>query len=371
MEFVVRKADLLKELQLLQGIVERKNTIPILANVHLDARDDVVRFLVTDLEVGLRTQCAASVARPGAATAPAKKLFEIVRALPDADVRIEEEGRRLRIAADRFDSHLQTLPPEDFPSLPAPPETETAALPQSVLREMAAKTGFAITGEDARYYLNGALFALGPKTARMVSTDGHRLALMSVDRADGPAGNGEVSAILPKKTLDELGRLAAEAGEAEQMHYSRGENHLFFSIGQRVLMSRVIDGQFPNFERVIPKNNDKRIEFERERLSNAVRRVSLLSSERSRAVKFAAGPGKVEISSQSAEFGDACEPLTVDYDGGPVQICFNAKYVSDFLNAVSAESVSLELKDDVSPALFRPVGVKDYDYTYVIMPIRI
>jgi DNA polymerase-3 subunit beta len=374
MELVVRKTDLLRELSLFQGIVERKNTIPILANVLIEAAGDEVKLLATDLEVGLRSRCTASVSKGGSLTLPAKKLYEIIKALPETDVRIEEDKNGVKVAADRFDSRMQTLPREDFPTLPEATGTDSATLPRDVLRQMVAKTQFAITGEDTRYFLNGALFILRPESMSLVSTDGHRLALITVPREKGKgkakgAADEEVRVILPRKTLLELGRLLAD-GEGE-IHYERGENHLFFDIGGRLLISRMIDGQFPAFERVIPKSNDKRVEFDRDRLTNAVKRVALLSNERSRAVKFQIDSGKVEIASSSPEFGEAKEVLVVDYSAAPVTICFNAQYVLDFLGVADTDTVSLEFKDEMSQAVMKPLNAEGYDYTYVIMPMRV
>jgi DNA polymerase III subunit beta len=372
MELVVRKADLLRELQLFQGIVERKNTIPILANVLIEADGDHVRLLATDLEVGLRSRCEASVGKPGSLTLPAKKLYEIIKALPETDVRIEEDKSGVKVAADRFDSRLQTLPREDFPTLPDGSGAFSATFPRDVLKQMIAKTQFAITGEDTRYFLNGALFIQQADSMSLVSTDGHRLALISVPREKGK-GKGKTAdeerVILPRKTLLELGRLLAE-GDGD-IRYERGENHLFFEVGGRLLISRMIDGQFPAFERVIPKGNDKRVEFDRDRLTSAVKRVALLSNERSRAVKFQIEKGKVEIASSSPEFGEAKEVLMVDYSATPVTICFNAQYVLDFLSVVETDSVGLEFKDEMSQAVMKPIGAEGYDYTYVIMPMRV
>src|SRR5438874_5338398 len=372
MELVVRKNDLLRELQLFQGIVERKNTIPILANVLMEAKGDEVRFLATDLEVGLRSRCAASVAKGGSLTLPAKKLYEIVKSLPETDIRIAEEKGGVKVAAERFDSRMQTLPREDFPTLPEAGGAVTTTLARAALKEMVSKTHFAITGEDTRYFLNGALFVLRPDAMTLVATDGHRLALVAVPRdakAKKPADEGEIRAILPKKTLGELARLLAEGDE--DIKYERGENHLFFDVGGRLLISRMIDGQFPAYERVIPKGNDKHVEFERDRLTNAVKRVALLSNERSRAVKILIDRGKVDVTSSSPDLGEATETLTVEYAGGPMQICFNAQYVLDFLSAVSTDVVSLDLKDEVSQAVMKPVGAEAYEYTYVIMPMRV
>jgi len=368
MELVVRKNDLLRELQLFQGIVERKNTIPILANVLMEAAAGEVRMLATDLEVGLRTRCEASVSRPGSLTLPAKKFFEIVRALPDTDVRIEQQNSTVTVAADRFDSKMQTLPREDFPTVPEAGGTATATLPGKVFREMVARTQFAITSEDTRYFLNGAQLVLTPASMTLVATDGHRLALVTVPRE--AEGAEELKVILPKKTLMELSRLLGEADEA--IRYEQGENHLFFHVGDRLLISRKIDGQFPAYERVIPKGNDKRIEFERDRVTSAIKRVALLSNERSRAVKLLIDGGKVEVTSSSPEFGEAKEQLNVEYSGPAMQICFNAQYVLDFLSVVETDAVALELKDEVSQALMRPVNPPaGHEYTYVIMPMRI
>ena len=367
MELVVRKTELLRELQLFQGIVERKNTIPILANVLIEAKGDEVRMLATDLEVALRSRCHASVAKGGSLTLPAKKLYEIVKALPETDVRIEEDKNGVKVAADRFDSRMQTLPREDFPTLPDASGKARATLPRNPLREMVTKTQFAITGEDTRYFLNGAKFVVRPDSLTLVATDGHRLALVEVPHTVGVTE--EVGLILPKKTLLELGKLLAE-GEGDVL-FESGENHLFFDVGGRVLISRMIDGQFPAYERVIPKNNDKDIDFERERLTNAVKRVALLSNERSRAVKFEINKGKVDVTSSSSEFGEAREEIAVDYTGPSLTISFNAQYVLDFLGVVETDSVQLSLKDEVSQAVMRPLGADGYSYTYVIMPMRI
>ena len=302
---------------------------------------------------------------------PAKKLYEIVKSLPETDIRIAEDKSGVKVAADRFDSRMQTLPREDFPTLPETGGTASATLARNAVKEMVAKTQFAITGEDTRYFLNGAQFVLRSDSMSLVATDGHRLALVTAARNGGGEGGGEEEskAILPKKTLGELARLLGE-GEGD-ISYERGENHLFFEVAGRLLISRMIDGQFPAYERVIPKGNDKHIEFERDRLTNAVKRVALLSNERSRAVKFQIEKGKVDVTSSSPEIGEAKETLPVDYTGTSMQICFNAQYVLDFLAAVATDVVSLELKDEVSQAVMKPVGAEGYDYTYVIMPMRV
>jgi DNA polymerase-3 subunit beta len=368
MELVVRKNDLLKELSLLQGIVERKNTIPILANVLIDASKEGISLLATDLDVGLRSRCEGTVSKPGTLTLPAKKLFEIASALPDTDVRIEEEkgGKSVTIAADRFESRMQTLPASEFPTPPTDSGNAEAILPGAALKRLISHTRFAITSEDTRYFLNGAQLVLRPDAMSMVATDGHRLAYISVAESPGKKGGGEV--LLPRKTLNEVARLI-DGGEP--VHFSQGENHLFFRAGSRLLISRKIDANFPAYERVIPKSNDKRIEFDRDRLSAAVRRVRLLSNERSKAVKFVIGKDQVEITSSTPEVGEAHEVIPVEYAGDAMQICFNADYVDNFLGVVETEGVQLEFKDEMSQAVMKPIGAEGYEYTYVIMPMRI
>lgn len=368
MELVVRKSDLLRELQLFQGIVERNNTIPVLANVLMEADGEELRFLATDLQVALRSRCAASVAKEGRLTLPAKKLFEIIRVLPETDVRIEQDKSGVKVAADRFDSRMQTMPAEDFPSLPRSTGASTLTLPGALLGQMIARTQFATTSDDTRYFLNGVLLVAGAGQFSLVATDGHRLSLVQAPLgADGPPE--EIRVILPKKTVAELGRLLLEADG--DIKYERQENHLFFTVGDRVLISRMIEAQFPAYERVVPKGNDKLVEFERERLTSALKRVALLSPERSRAVKFSIEEGKVEVSSSSPEFGEAKETILVDeYQGNPLQIGFNGQYVLQYLDVVGTDKVALELKDEVSQAVMKPVGQEGFDYTYVLMPMR-
>jgi len=367
MELVVRKTDLLKELSLLQGIVERKNTIPILANVLLEASGQTVSLLATDLDVGLRSRCDATITKPGTLTLPAKKLFEIINALPETDVRIEEDkgGKSVTVAADRFESRMQTLPASEFPTPPQDGGPVEATLPGPALKRMISHTRFAITSEDTRYFLNGAQLVLRPDSMSLVATDGHRLAFMSVHESPGDVKS---DVLLPRKTLNEVARLIDGGSTVE---FSQGENHLFFKADGRLLISRKIDANFPAYERVIPKSNDKRIDFDRDRLAAAVRRVRLLSNERSKAVKFVIGKDQVEITSSTPEVGEAHEVLPVEYSGTAMQICFNADYVDNFLSVVETENVQLEFKDEMSQAVMKPVGGEGYEYTYVIMPMRI
>ena len=310
MELVARKADLVRELQFFQQIVERKNTIPILANVLIESNGNELTLLATDLEVALRSRCEAAVEKAGAVTLPAKKLYEVVRALPEADVRLETEkgGTGVKVSAERFESRMPTLPREDFPSLPEVGRRGEV----DDQGQRAARDG----GEDAvcdhrrRHALLPQRRALRP-ARRFDDAGGHRRpspgARQRATRAGGQGRRGDQG---DPPAQDAVGAGAsAQRGDVD-VQYERGENHLFFEIGPRLLISRMIDGQFPAYEKVIPKSNDKRIEFERDRLTSAVRRVAILSNERSRAVKFVLDKGKVEVTSSSPEFGEAREPLT-------------------------------------------------------------
>ena len=290
-------------------------------------------------------------------------------ALPDTDIRIEEDknGKSVTVAADRFESRMQTLPASEFPTPPEQPAPGSSRRFRAMrLKRMISYTRFAITSEDTRYFLNGAQLVLEPDSMSMVATDGHRLAFVKMKAATGVTAKSEV--LLPRKTLNEIARLI---DGVDAIEFSHGENHLFFRAGGRLLVSRKIDANFPAYERVIPKTNDKRIDFDRDRLASAVRRVRLLSNERSKAVKFVIAKDQVEITSSTPEVGEAHEVLPVDYGGPTIQICFNADYVDNFLNVVETESVQLEFKDEMSQAVVRPIGADEYDYTYVIMPMRI
>jgi DNA polymerase-3 subunit beta len=241
-----------------------------------------------------------------------------------------------------------------------------ASLPGAALKRLISHTRFAITSEDTRYFLNGAQLVLRPDSMSMIATDGHRLALVTVKESAGKDAKSEV--LLPRKTLNEVSRLIDGGAPVE---FAQGENHLFFRTDSRLLISRKIDANFPAYERVIPKSNDKSIEFDRDRLAAAVKRVRLLSNERSKAVRFVMGKDQVEITSSTPEVGEAHEVLTVEYGGPAMQICFNADYVDNFLSVVETESVLLEFKDEMSQAVMKPIGADGYEYTYVIMPMRI
>jgi len=370
MDIVVRKNDLLKELQLVQGIVERKNSIPILSNVLVEAHDGRLHIAATDLDVSLRCGCAAQVTSPGAITLAAKKLYEIVRSLPESDVhfRVQPDSWTV-IDCERVTFKMAGLPREDFPSLPEAKGGRGVELPGDVLRDLITRTAFAITAEDARYYLAGALLILDRDAISMVATDGHRLSYASRKVSLKLAEPERI--LVPRKAIQELARLLETENTAS---FQQVDNHLLFIVGDRTLASKTIEGQFPAFEKVVAFTGDKSVSIGRETLATAIRRVSLLSSERSRAVKLALATGRVDLAASSPDLGEARESLPVQYDGASVEIGFNAQYLLDFLAAAGTDDVLIELKDHESQGMLKPAASKDAaatDYRYVVMPMRL
>jgi DNA polymerase-3 subunit beta len=369
MEFSANKEELVRELGLIQGIVERKNTIPILSNVLIEADGAGIELAATDLDVGLKCRLPAEVRKPGALTLSAKKLFEIVRAVDAKNVELKElENSWASITAGRAYFKMVGLGKSEFPSLAEAPASGFTSLSGSTLSDLIHKTSFAITADDSRYFLNGARLELTETDIRMVATDGHRLAFISIPRPSSAGGNA--SAIVPKKTLLELLKILGE-GQTE-VAFAKGDNHLFFRIGERLLVSKRVDDQFPAYDKVIPQGNDKRITCATADLAGAIRRVSLLANERSRAVKFGIDSGRIEVSSQNPELGEARETIEAVYQGAALQVGFNGQYLLDFLNVTGTPEVTFELKDDSSQGLLRPAAAEDgADYRYVVMPMRL
>jgi DNA polymerase-3 subunit beta len=369
MEILVRRNDLVKELQLVQGIVERKSSIPILSNVLAEARSGELRICATDLDVSLRCGCAAQVVEEGAVTLGAKKLYEIVRSLPESDVSVKVEADAwARIKCERIEIKMAGLPGEDFPSLPEARPGKAVDIPVAVLRGLVQRTSFAITAEDARYYLAGALLVLDKDAAAMVATDGHRLAWAQRKASLKVAETTRV--LVPRKAITELARLVEEMGGEDTVSFQQGDGHLIFAAGGRTLASKVVEAQFPAYEKVVGVSGDKKVVVGRELLQSAIRRVSLLSSERGRAVRLSLDDGRLEVSASSPELGEARESLPLEYAGDGVEIGFNAQYLLEFLAAVGTDEVALEVKDAESQGLLRPVGEDSGDYRYVVMPMR-
>ena len=370
MEFSVKKFDLLQELSLTQGVVERKTTIPILGNILCEASGNKLTLTATDLELSIRTSCEAKVKKEGSGTIPAKKLLELVRLLPEGEIRFKLlENHWVQILADRKTYKMVGMAKDNFPAIPEFPHP-LVTIPAKILSSLIAKTSFAISNEESRYTLNGALLLLKPDTITMVATDGHRLAVAETDHKFAGLTR-EVRPLVPKKALTEVQRLTAEAGEDGQIEFALDDSHLFFRAGDRLLISRMLTGQFPNYEAVLPRENNKHVVIERGELNDAVKRVAQLADQRSHAVKLSVAREGIEISASSPEYGEAKETLEKDYQGEPLAIGFNAQYMLDFLGAAAEGPISLELKDEQSAGQMRPLAEEAYRYRYVIMPMRI
>jgi DNA polymerase-3 subunit beta len=370
MEFTVRKFDLLQDLTLIQGVVERKTTIPILANVLVRAEGGELHIAATDLEIGLKSVCPSKTTVPGTITLPAKRLYEIVRALPDKEIKFkrgEANWVTLTCGSSRF--RIAGLPQEDFPALPEA-KPAVAKIPSEILAKLIARTIFAISTEDSKYTLSGALLLLKPGSITMVATDGHRLAHVEKQGEMEDVAE-EIKVLVPKKAMGELVRMVSESADVERIGFSRDDNHLFFDMGKRLLISRMLTGQFPNYEAVLPRNNDRIITVGRDEIASAVKRVAILSDERSRTVKLALGSGSLEITASHSDLGEAHESLEVDYNREDLQVGFNYQYLLDFLTTADEPEVSFEFKDSESAAQLRSQPATDYNYRYVVMPMRI
>jgi DNA polymerase-3 subunit beta len=371
MEITVSKFDLLRELTATQGVVERKTTIPILSNYLFEAGGDKLSLTATDLDLSVRTSCAAKVKKEGSCTIPARKLYDYVKLLPDADITIKMlENHWVSIRCGRSNTKMVGMARSNFPSLPAFPTAGVVKIPAQVLRSMIAKTGFAIASEESRYTLNGALMVLKPESIVMVATDGHRLAHIERGGETFEGVSGELKTLVPKKAMDELKSLL-DSTDAEEIEFAKDESTLFFRIGPRLLTTRQLTGQFPNYEAVLPKDNSKSIHLQGGELSAAISRVAQFADERSRAVRIKLEKGELKLSASSTETGESEDTIEADYTGEPLTIGFNAQYILDFLKAVGGADVKLELKDAQSAGQMRPAENEDYKYRYVVMPMRI
>jgi DNA polymerase III subunit beta len=371
MEFTVSKADLVRELNLSQGVVEKKSTIPILSNVLMEARGDQVVLTATDLELGIRCSCPARVRKEGAGTIPARRLAEYVRLLPDVDVNVKFlENQWASVVCGRSRTRIAGMSRESFPELPAIPSL-LAEVPASELAALIGRTVFAISSEESRFSLNGGLLVLKEKGLAMVSTDGHRLAYVET-RQEQPGVQSNYRALVPRKAMGEILKLAQESASDAMVGIAGDENHLFFQFGERLLISRKLTGNFPDFERVLPKEHPHQITLEREEVRAAVERVAQFSDERSHAIRFQVAPGELKIHSSVSETGESEESLATAYDGPTVEIGFNAQYLLEFLRATSESQVVLQFKDAQSAGEWRPAGeAGPYEYRYIVMPMRV
>ena len=370
MQFVVSKQNLQKELGFVQGVVERKNTIPVLSNILIEnVGENNIRITGTDLEATIRCDMDAEVSTEGSICVQARKLFEIARLLPDAPVNFKKEDNNwVTVTCDKTKFKMVGVARDAFPEVPSN-KSAPIKISAAVIKAFIDRTIFAITQEESRYTLSGAKFIMDAEGAKMVTTDGHRLAY--VERK-GLSKNGESDAIdtlIPRKTLAELTKLTA--GFEGEISLGMDGNHIFFEVGPRLLISRMLYGQFPNYDMVMPKTNDKKVEFDGASLNSAIRRVALMADERSHAIRFHLEPNQLVISSQNAEEGEARETVQTEYDGEETDIGFNAQYLQDFLNVIGEGKVAFEFKDGNSQAQLRPAEGGEYDYKYVVMPMRI
>jgi DNA polymerase-3 subunit beta len=368
MKFTVTRNSLLNELNLVQGVIEKKSTIPILSNILVEASGDHIDIAATDLDVTIRCGCPASVTTEGTTTISARRLFDIVRLLPDgADIELtllENDWVGLRSGNSEY--KIVALPKDNFPSIPeAAPMT--AQISGSLLRSMIQRTMFAITQEESRYSLNGALLALLPGEVRMVATDGHRLALVSKSM-ELPGLDTEVRALIPRKTLIEILKLIGD--QDVMIEFGRDENHLFFSVGSKQLVSRILAGQFPNYELVIPRENDKFIVAPSKSFGDGIRRAAIMSDEKLKAIRLSFRSGALELTASCADAGESREVLPVEYEGETLDIGFNPMYLLDFVGACGSDSISIAIKDSETQGLLRPIGSSDIDYRYVVMPMK-
>jgi DNA polymerase-3 subunit beta len=372
MEFTVSKTDLVRELSLSQGVVEKKTTIPILSNVLLEAAGDRVTLTATDLELGIRCSCPARVKKEGAGTVPARKLLDYVRLLPEGDVQMKFlENHWATINSGRSRTRIAGMSRESFPELPAMPET-IAQLPVKMLASMIARTSFAISMEESRFTLNGALLLIRPEGLSMVATDGHRLAFVQAPAGDAVFPDKPFRALIPKKAMAELVKLAGEAADDATVTFTGDDNHLFFQFGDRLLITRKLTGNFPDYERVLPKDHSLVAKLQKDEVRAAIERVAQFADERSRAIRVQFTNGEVKVFSSSVETGESEESVPSEYQGPDLEIGFNAQYLLDFLRAIPQDQVAFELKDQKSAGELRPAGESIPDqYRYVVMPMRI
>ncbi len=372
MEITVSKFELLKELTATQGVVERKTTIPILSNFLFEAANDRLTITATDLDLSLRTSCAAKVKREGACTIPARKLYDYVKLLPDGDISIKLlENHWVNIRSGRSNTKMVGMARANFPGLPTFPSSGMVKIPAQTLRSMIGRTIFAISNEESRYTLNGGLMVLKPESITMVATDGHRLAHIE-KQGEAFEVSGENRTLIPKKAMSEVYSLLQNA-DIEFIEFAKDESTLFFRIGERLLTSRQLTGQFPNFEAVLPRDTSKSVVVRGGDLSTAIQRVAQFADERSRAIRMKLDKNELKISSSSTDAGESEDSIEIAYAADPLTIGFNSEYLIDFLKAQSAGEVRLEFKDAQSAGQMRPEDGADdgFKYRYVVMPMRI
>lgn len=394
MEFVIKQNVLKEELGFVQGIVEKKSTIPVLSNILIESvGEKTIRIVGTDLDVTIRCEASAEIKQAGSMCIQARKLFDIVRLLPAEDVHFKkEENDWVKLDCGESKFRLAGVSREQFPEVP---EFKSAPMNISaeVFNHFIQNTSFAITSEQSRFTLSGAKFMIDNGTARMVTTDGHRLAYIEKKLSE-TATTENMDSLIPKKALTELTKISRDA--AGDISFGEDDNHIYFEVDGRLLITRKLSGTFPNYEMVIPKDNDKTVTFDAEEMKNAIRRVALMADERTRSVRLTIRTGEIEIAAQSSEEGEAHEKVPAVFEGEEVEVGFNAQYLQEFLNVVTAGTgeadevekevdgetvrvkeggkalrIAFEFKDGNGQTQLNIDGDSNYIYKYIVMPLRI
>lgn len=375
MKVRITRDELLTGLQRVQGVVEKRNTMPILSNILLEAKQDGVEIVATDLEIGMRGLYKATVSEVGGVTISARKLFEIIKELPPGDIELSAgENNWTTIQAGKSQFKIVGLPSADYPALPTIEREGLTPLSGDGLLELIRKTLFAAGDNDARYILNGLLVTLinteKKTTLRLVGTDGHRLAVAEQDvgKSENKGAPQEIKAIIPKKAAQEMRRLLEERGDNEPL-IGFAKNLMIFRKSGLLLTSRLMEGNYPNYQQVIPKEGGKRISVNRLELESALRRVSVLSKEKASAVKVSFAPGKITLFSSSPDYGEAAEELPARYEGEMLSSGFNARYLLDVFAVMDGEGVSLQMETPLSPCLIQES--ESPGFKCVVMPIKI
>ncbi len=372
MKFTIEKSALVTGLQRIQGIVQGRTTMPILSNVRLQTMEGGVELFATDLEIGLRDLLPAEIESGGTITVSGKKLFEISRELKQDTIRIaSEDGEGILIRSGQSNFRLRGLPANEFPSFPDIEETGHTALPAPMLLEMIRKTAYAVSTDLTRMSLNGVLIHYSEKKGapvEMVATDGHRLSMVSRKLPAPPSGGGARKVIVPRKAVSELKKYLEET-ERDDVDVVFSQNHVIFRDKNYTLLTRLIDGKFPNYADIIPKHNPHVLRVEREVLQGAVRRVSILSDEKTHAIKLSLRKGDIQISSHHPEIGEAQESLPAEYEGDDLEVGFNVRYLQDVAAALNGEEIRILFMDALSPS--RIEDPRDEGFLAIIMPMRL
>ena len=369
MKFTTNRDTLIRALQLVTGVVERRQTLPVLSNLHVTAGPEGVAITGTDLEVELvaRLSDGVDVVSPGQATIPARKLTDIWRSLPDgATVTVEVEKDRAIVRSGRSRFTLATLPAADFPRVEAAPGDVSLSVSSTEMRRLLSQTSFSMAQQDVRYFLNGMLLEVTAQHIRTVATDGHRLAMCTLERRGGESPERR-QAIVPRKGILELGRLLAEDGEDVVMSLAR--NHLRATFAGYSLTTKLVDGRFPDYEKVIPKEGGNVLTADRETLRQAFARASILSNEKYRGVRIVLEPDQMTVRANNPEQEEAEEIVAISYSGQRLEIGFNVSYLQDVLSALATETVRVSVSDANSSALIEGMGAEDS--VYVVMPMRL